>query len=134
LGKTSSEQDTSFIRAKIQSGVLRTDVQKAMDNHLVPIIECQTLSKAVEIYDKDPNTVIIFVQPKSIDELTKRIIRSRPGTETEETLNYKMNVAQSEMNKALGLSCINKIFTNEETDDFVNQASAHLIHNVYKAI
>jgi len=83
------------------TGVLKADVEENQRLNQIPVIEVQSLRTAREIKDKggiDCN--FIFVQPKSVEELSNRIIRTRPGSETKDSLTSKMNEAMKEMDYA----------------------------------
>lgn len=70
--------------------------------------------------------VFIYIQPPSVEELSKRIIRTRPGTETEATLTAKMTYAMREMEMAKRLDFIDHIFTNSNQEDFIKRAACYL--------
>ena len=83
------------------TGILFEDVQQNLRNNLIPMIECESLNQAQWIHDQNIiDCNYIYIQPPSVEELSNRIIRNRPGLETKESLNLKMSKAVSEMEKA----------------------------------
>ena len=73
----------------------------------------------------------IYIQPKSVEELSNRIIRKRPGWETKDSLSMKMNYAFKEMEMAKRLDWMDSIFTNDQEEDFIKKASVHLLFKTY---
>lgn len=122
----------TLVRGKVYSGVLEADVANLRASHFIPVIECSYLAKAQEIHREHEDANFIYIQPKSIEDLTNRIIRKRPGTETQDSLNNKMSYAYKEIEHARGLDFINHIFTNDDLKEFLDKAGAHLVHHVYK--
>jgi guanylate kinase len=97
------------------------------------VIECAQLQKAKLTLDEhglDCN--VIYVQPCSIEELSNRVIRNRPGTETKDSLQNKMNFALKEMEFAKRCDWIERIFTNDKIDEFTQKATVHLMFILYK--
>ena len=74
----------------------------------------------------------IYIQPPSVESLSNRIIRTRPGTETKDSLATKMNYAWSEMELAKRLDFIDRVFTNHQEEDFLKKATVHLLFDLYK--
>lgn len=95
------------------------------------MIECESLNQAQWIHDQNIiNCNYIYVQPPSVEELSNRIIRNRPGLETKESLNLKMAKAVSEMDKAKRFDWIS-VFTNTHEKEFLNQVTVFLIFKQY---
>ena len=69
----------------------------------------------------------VYIQPKSIEELSNRIIRTRPGFETKQSLSQKMAYAYKEMETAKRVDFISYIFTNDQEQDFIKKATIHLL-------
>lgn len=70
---------------------------------------------------------VIYIQPCSIELLTNRVIRERPGTETKDSLKIKMNNALKEMEMAKRCDYVDKIFTNDNMEEFTQKAAVHLM-------
>ena len=75
---------------------------------------------------------VIYIQPTCITELSNRIIRTRPGEETKDSLSNKMSTALKEMEMAKRCDWIEKIYTNDNKDEFVQKAAVHLMFSLYK--
>ena len=84
------------------TGILLDDIIYSLSDHRIPMIECESLGKASFLRDthKTLDCNYIFIQPPSVEELSKRIIRNRPGLESKESLKDKMTSAMAEMEKA----------------------------------
>ena len=74
----------------------------------------------------------LYVAPKDVKDLQTRVIRNRVGTETQDSLNIKLNVAEREIKKANGLSWINEVMINDSKEDFIKKATVHLMYSMYR--
>ena len=76
-------------------GTLKSEIQRIWNNNKTPIldIDVKGATNVQELYPKQ--TLSIFIEPPSIDELRRRL-ESR-GTETAETLEARINKAAYEI-------------------------------------
>lgn len=90
--RADSAERQGLQRGTEYTGVLKADVETNQRLNVVPILEVQSLRTARYIHDSSGiDCNFIFVQPESIETLSNRIIRTRPGSETKESLSNKMN-------------------------------------------
>ena len=76
-------------------GTLKSELERIWNNQQVPVLDID-VKGAIHVQQQYPDTVLsIFVDPPSVDEL-KRRLGSR-GTETEESLNARVNKASYEI-------------------------------------
>lgn len=76
-------------------GTLKSEIQRIWDNEQVPLLDID-VKGAIHVQQQFPQTSLsIFIEPPSVDELRKRL-ESR-GTETEESLNARVNKASYEI-------------------------------------
>ncbi len=68
-----------------------------LENGVDVILEIET-EGAMQIRNKCPEAVLVFIAPPSIEELRRRL--SGRGTESSELVEKRMNAALSELNKA----------------------------------
>ena len=62
------------------------------------MIELSTLKAAQEVHQLDLfRSHFIYLMPSSKDEVVKRIIRERVGSETDKSLEHKLALAEKEM-------------------------------------
>jgi len=98
-------------------GTLKTELKRIWLLNKVPVLDID-VKGALHIQQQYPeNTLSIFVEPPSVDELKKRLL-SR-GTETEESLNARINKASYEIGFK---EHFNKIIINKELDKACIQA------------
>lgn len=95
-------------------GTPKLPVIEASEKGLDMIIEVD-VNGASQIREKLPESVSIFIMPPSYDELRRRL--SGRGTETEEVINKRMNIAISEIERAKEYDYI---VVNDKLDDAVN--------------
>lgn len=108
-------------------GTLKSELKRIWDMGKVPVLDID-VKGALHVQQRYPeNTLSIFVEPPSVDELKRRLM-SR-GTETEESLSARVNKASYEIgfkehfdriivNKDLNEAC-DKAF--EVVEAFLNQ-------------
>ncbi len=76
-------------------GTLKSELQRLWENNQCPLLDID-VKGAIHVQQQYPDTSLsIFIEPPSINELKRRLF-SR-GTETEETLNDRVNKASYEL-------------------------------------
>lgn len=76
-------------------GTLKSELQRLWDHEQCPLLDID-VKGAIHVQQQYPETSLsIFIEPPSIDELKRRLL-SR-GTETEETLQARVNKASYEL-------------------------------------
>jgi guanylate kinase len=76
-------------------GTLKSELQRIWNENKIPLLDID-VKGAIHIQQQYPeNTLAIFIEPPSIDELKRRL--STRGTESEETLNARVNKASYEL-------------------------------------
>ena len=76
-------------------GTLKSELERIWSNEQVPVLDID-VKGAIHVQKQYPiNTLSIFIEPPSVDELKKRLM-SR-GTETEETLAARVSKASYEI-------------------------------------
>ena len=76
-------------------GTLKQEMERIWDNKQVPMLDID-VKGAIHVQKEYPhNTLSLFIEPPSVDELKKRL-ESR-GTETAESLQSRVNKASYEM-------------------------------------
>jgi guanylate kinase len=76
-------------------GTLKSELDRIWNNHQVPVLDID-VKGAIHVQQQYPdNTLSIFIDPPSVEELKNRL-KSR-GTETEETLQTRVNKASYEI-------------------------------------
>jgi guanylate kinase len=76
-------------------GTLKSELQRIWDNSQVPVLDID-VKGAIHVQGQFSGTVLsIFVEPPSVDELKRRL--SSRGTETEESLQARVNKASYEI-------------------------------------
>lgn len=76
-------------------GTLKSELQRIWNDNKVPLLDID-VKGAIHIQQQYPeNTLTIFIEPPSIDELKRRL--NTRGTETEQTLNARVGKASYEL-------------------------------------
>lgn len=76
-------------------GTLKTELHRIWNNNKVPVLDID-VKGAIHVQQKYPvNTISIFIEPPSIEELKKRL--QGRGTETKESLEARINKASYEL-------------------------------------
>lgn len=76
-------------------GTLKSELHRIWKNNKVPVLDID-VKGAIHVQQKYPvNTISIFIEPPSIDELKKRL--QGRGTETKESLEARINKASYEL-------------------------------------
>lgn len=92
-------------------GTLKSEIQRLWDNKLCPLLDID-VKGAIHVQQQYPDSSLsLFIEPPSVDELRRRLL-SR-GTETEETLNDRVNKASYELSFK---HHFNKIIVNDNLE------------------
>lgn len=76
-------------------GTLKSELQRIWQNNQVPVLDID-VKGAIHVQQQFPRqTLALFIEPPSIEELKKRLVRR--GTETEESLQARINKAAYEI-------------------------------------
>ncbi|WP_205508382.1 guanylate kinase [Longitalea arenae] len=76
-------------------GTLKSELERIWNNQQVPVLDID-VKGAIHVQQQFPDTTLsIFVDPPSVDELKRRL--SSRGTETEESLQQRINKASYEI-------------------------------------
>mgnify|MGYP001277036559 FL=1 len=76
-------------------GTLKSELERIWNNHQVPVLDID-VKGAIHVQQQYPDTTLsIFVEPPSVEELKRRL--SSRGTETEESLQARVNKASYEI-------------------------------------
>jgi guanylate kinase len=98
-------------------GTLKSELKRIWGNGQVPVLDID-VKGALHVQQQYPvNTLSIFVEPPSVDELKKRLM-SR-GTETAESLSVRVNKASYEIGFK---DHFNQVIVNEHLDIACQQA------------
>lgn len=85
-------------------GTLKSELKRIWDMGKIPVLDID-VKGAIHVQQQYPiNTLSIFVEPPSVDELKKRLM-SR-GTETEESLAIRVNKASYEIGFKEHFDCV----------------------------
>ena len=75
----------------------------------------------------------IFVAPPTEQDLAIRLIRSRPGQDTQQSLQVKQNQMRADVEEAKRLPWITKSFVNGASkEDFLKKAALYIVFQLYK--
>lgn len=92
-------------------GTLKSELERIWNNGRVPVLDID-VKGAIHVQQRYPiNTLSVFIEPPSVEELKKRLL-SR-GTETEETLAARINKAAYEISFK---SHFNKVVVNDDLE------------------
>jgi guanylate kinase len=76
-------------------GTLKSELERIWNNNQVPVLDID-VKGAIHVQEQyQDSTLSIFVEPPSVDELKRRL--SSRGTETEESLQTRVNKASYEI-------------------------------------
>lgn len=99
-------------------GTLKSELQRIWNNNQVPVLDID-VKGAIHVQKQYPiNTISIFIDPPSIEALSKRLV-SR-GTETEESLFARLNKASYEISFK---DHFNKVIINDALHDACREAT-----------
>lgn len=104
-------------------GTLRSELERIWNTGKVPILDID-VKGAIHVQQQFPDSVLsIFIKPPSVDELKKRLL-SR-GTETEESLQARVNKASYELSftQSFGHVIVNEVLEKacEEAEALVRE-------------
>jgi len=98
-------------------GTLKSELARIWNLGKVPVLDID-VKGAIHVQQQYPETTLsVFIQPPSVDEL-KRRLQSR-GTESEESLNARVNKASYELSFK---HYFDHIIINDDLDKAVKQA------------
>ena len=98
-------------------GTLKSELNRIWDQEKIPVLDID-VKGAIHVQQQYPETTLtLFIQPPSVDEL-KRRLQSR-GTESEESLNARVNKASYELSFK---DYFDHIIVNDDLDKAVKQA------------
>jgi len=90
-------------------GTLKAEIEKIWENGQTPVLDID-VKGAIHVQGQFPQqTLSLFIQPPSIDELKNRL--QRRGTETEESLQARINKAAYEISFS---HSFNHVIVNED--------------------
>ncbi len=104
-------------------GTLRDDVLEVLDSGDDILLEID-VQGALQVRDKMPESVLLFVAPPSFEELEQRL-RDR-GTESEERLQIRLRNARWEMEKA---SLYDYVIINDDLERAANELERIIIEH-----
>lgn len=92
-------------------GTLKSEMERLWSHNLCPLLDID-VKGAIHVQQQYPDSSLsLFIEPPSVDELRRRLL-SR-GTETEETLNDRVNKASYELSFK---HHFNKIIVNDNLE------------------
>ena len=98
-------------------GTLKSELERIWANNQIPVLDID-VKGAIHVQKQYPiNTLSIFIEPPSVDELKKRL-ESR-GTETVESLAARVSKASYEISFKIHFD---KIVVNDDLDKACNEA------------
>ncbi|OQP50668.1 guanylate kinase [Niastella yeongjuensis] len=97
-------------------GTLKSELERIWKNNQVPVLDID-VKGAIHVQEQYPGTLSIFIDPPSVDELRRRL--SSRGTETEESLQTRINKASYEISFKHHFS---KIILNDNLEKACTQA------------
>jgi guanylate kinase len=98
-------------------GTLKSELQKLEENHKIPILDID-VKGAIHVQEQYPgNSLSIFVQPPSIEELKRRLVYR--ATESAEALQDRLNKAAYEISFR---HHFNKIIINDNLQQACEEA------------
>ena len=103
-------------------GTPKDKVDEALENGKDIILEIE-VQGALQIKEKCPNALLVFVMPPKWEELEKRLVGR--GTEDEETIKNRLNIAKKELQQAVHYDYI---LVNDEVE-----AAAERLNDIINA-
>jgi len=91
-------------------GTLRSELSRIWSDKKAPLLDID-VKGGLRVKENYPQSLSIFIQPPSLEELKKRL--ETRGTETEESLNMRLNKASLEMSFS---TQFDKIVINDQLD------------------
>lgn len=103
-------------------GTLKSELQRIWLQGKAPVLDID-VKGAIHVQQQFPGTTLsLFIEPPSVDELKRRLM-SR-GTETEESLNTRLNKAAYEISFK---HSFDKIIVNRDLDQACQEAEASIL-------
>lgn len=103
-------------------GTLKSELEKIWKENKIPVLDID-VKGAIHVQQQYPqSSLILFIQPPSVDELKKRL-ESR-GTETAESLAARVNKAAYELSFK---DQFNKLITNDDLQRACSEAEGFVI-------
>ena len=100
-------------------GTLKSEIHRIWKEEKTPLLDID-VQGAVHLQQEHPeNTLSIFIQPPSVDELKKRLMGR--GTETPENLSIRLNKATYELTFK---HHFNKVIVNDNLENACKEAEA----------
>ena len=104
-------------------GTLKAELHRIWSEGKTPVLDID-VKGAIHVQQQYPETTLsIFIEPPSVDELKRRLM-SR-GTESEESLNARVNKAAYEISFK---THFNKIIVNSNLDKACSEAEEIILH------
>lgn len=98
-------------------GTLKAELQRIWSEGKIPVLDID-VKGAIHVQQQYPETTLsIFIEPPGVDELKRRLMGR--GTESEESLNARVNKAAYEISFK---TYFNKIIVNSELDKACREA------------
>lgn len=99
------------------------------------MIEC-SLKEAKKLHEEailGEDVNYVFLHPPTVDEMTVRLLRKRPGQDTKESLHHKQITMLAEVEEAKKLPFITKIFESSGSkEDFLKKTALYIVFQLYK--
>lgn len=103
-------------------GTLKSELQRIWNDGKAPVLDID-VKGAIHVQQQFPNsTLSLFIEPPGVDELKRRLM-SR-GTETEESLNTRVNKAAYEISFK---HYFDKIIVNHDLDTACREAEENIL-------
>ena len=107
-------------------GTLKSELERIWQNNQVPVLDID-VKGAIHVQNQYPiNTLSVFIEPPSVDELKKRL-ESR-GTETAESLTARVNKASYEISFKMHFD---QVIINDQLENACSEA-VKLVGNFLK--
>lgn len=135
LGGGGGGLNSAALSSQGRSCVLAQEVLEVKAGFQIPLIECSLAeAKKIQLEGKLGSEVnYLFVHPPSVDEMTRRLLRSRPGEDTQLSLLHKQNKMIAEVKDSKELKWITKSLENSgTTDEFIKKAAIFIVFQMYK--
>ncbi|XP_014250479.1 guanylate kinase-like isoform X2 [Cimex lectularius] len=104
-------------------------VQKVCDEGKVCILDIET-EGVKQVKQKDLDVILVFIKPPSLEVLEERL-KAR-GTETEESLKRRLNVAKGEIEYGESEGNFHTIIINNELEEAYNTFKSFIMKAVFK--
>lgn len=90
-----------------------------------------SLKEAKQIYNEaklGTDVNYLFVHPPSVEEMAIRLIRTKPGRDTAQSLLIKQNSMKADIEEAKNLKWLTKTIQNGGSkEDFLKQAALYIV-------